>query len=130
LIGGEVQVLLTNMASLLPHAKSGRIKMLGISSPKRSPLAPEVPTIAGAGVPRFEYTTWYGMLAPRATPQPVVAHLYKSVAKVLQAPQVKEKFSGQGLEVYASTPGEFEKYLAAEIEKWDKVVKAAGIKAE
>ena len=130
LLSNEVQVLMTNMASVLPYAKSGRIKMLGISSPKRSPLAAEVPTVAEAGVPGFEYATWYGMLAPAGTPKSVVDQLQAAIARLVKNPQVQERFTSQGLDVYASTPAEFNSYLNAEIVKWDKVVRAAGIKAE
>ena len=130
LLSGEVQVLLTNLASVLPHAKSGRIKMLAISSIKRSALAPEIPTVAEAGIPGFEYATWYGMLAPKGTPKQVVDQLQTAVAKLINTPLVQERFSTQGLDVYATTPAEFESYLKTEVAKWDNVVRAASIRAE
>jgi len=130
LLSGEVQVLLTNMASVLPHAKSGRIKLLGISSQKRSSLVPDIPTIAESGVSGFEYTTWYGMLVPSRTATAVVTQLQKTIATVVKTPLVQERFTSQGLDVYASTPAEFKSTLSSEIAKWDKVVRAAGIRAE
>jgi tripartite-type tricarboxylate transporter receptor subunit TctC len=130
LLAGETQILLTNMASVLPHAKSGRIRVLGISSLKRSSLAPDVPTIAESGLPGFEYMTWYGMLVPAATPKLLISRLYADAAKVLKTAQGRERLTAQGLEVYGSTPDEFAKYLRAEVEKWNKVVKAAGVRVD
>jgi tripartite-type tricarboxylate transporter receptor subunit TctC len=118
------------MASVLPHMKSGRIKALGVSSTKRSTLAPGVPTIAEAGVPGFEYLTWYGMLVPAGTPKPIVDRIQADTAKIIQAPQARERFSTQGLDVYGSSPSEFQAYLAAELAKWDKVIRATGVRVE
>ena len=130
LLSGEAQVLLTNMASVLPHRDSGRIRLLGISSARRSALAPEMPTLAESGLPGFEYTTWYGMLAPAATPKHIVHVLYADTTKILKRPDMQSRFKAQGLDVYGTSPEEFAKYLGAEIKKWDKVVRAAGISAE
>jgi tripartite-type tricarboxylate transporter receptor subunit TctC len=130
LLAGEAQVLLTNMASVVPHLKSGRIKALGVSSAKRSPLAPELPTIAEAGVPGFEYATWYGMLVPAGTPRPIIERIQGDTTKSIQAPQVRERFSGQGLEVYGNSPAEFQAYLGAELVKWDKLVRAAAVRLD
>lgn len=130
LLSGEAQVLLTNMASVVPHLTSGRIKALGVSSAKRSPLAPELPTIAEAGVPGFEYATWYGMLVPAGTPAPLVERIQGDTAKSIQAPQVRGRFVGQGLDVYGTTSAEFQIYLGAEIVKWDKLVRTASVRVE
>jgi tripartite-type tricarboxylate transporter receptor subunit TctC len=130
LLSGETQILLTNMASVLPHVKSGRVKALGVSGLKRSPLVPDLPTVAEAGVPGFEYTTWYGMLVPTGTPRPIVNRLQAGVAKIIKTPQVQERFARQGLDVYGTSSAEFETYLNAEIAKWDRVVRTAGVRAE
>jgi tripartite-type tricarboxylate transporter receptor subunit TctC len=130
LLAGETQILLTNMASVLPHVKSGRIRVLGISSFKRSALAPDVPTIAESGLAGFEYATWYGMLAPAGTPKPLVDRLQADTAKVIGTPHGRERLTAQGLEVYGSTPEEFRRYLSAEIKKWSKVVQAARLRVE
>lgn len=130
LLSGEAQILLTNMASVLPHLKSGRIKALGVSSIKRSALAPDVPTIAEAGVPGFEYMTWYGMLVPAGTPRPFVERIQADTAKVIHAPQARERFSMQGLDVYGNSPSEFQAYLNAELAKWDRVIRATGVRVE
>jgi tripartite-type tricarboxylate transporter receptor subunit TctC len=130
LLSNEAQVLLTNMASVLPHAKSGKIKALGISSLKRSPLAPEIAAIAESGVPGFEYTTWYGMLAPAATPKSIVTKIQNDAAKLVKSTTLNDKFTAQGLEVIASTSTDFERFLGLEVDKWDKVIRSAGIRAE
>ena len=130
LLAGEVQVLITNMASVLPQLKGGKIRALGVSSKERSPLAKDLPTIAEAGVPGFEYATWYGMLMPAGTSKAIVARVQSDTANVLKSPRVHDRLTAQGLEVYASTPVQFETYLREEIAKWDKVVKAAGIQTE
>ena len=129
LLSNEAQVLLTNMASVLPHVKSGRIKALGISSLKRSPLAPDIPAVAET-VPGFEYATWYGMLAPAGTADAIIAKIQTDTAMVLKSPLLRERFAAQGLEIFGTRPAEFERYLAGEIDKWDKVIKSAGIRAE
>lgn len=130
LLTGEAQILLTNIASVLPHMKSGRIKALGVSSTKRSALAPNVPTIAEAGIPGFEYMTWYGMLVPAGTPRSIVERIQADTAKTIQAPQARDRFSTQGLDVYGNSPSEFQAYLVAELAKWDKVIRATGVRVE
>lgn len=127
LLAGESQVLLTNMASVLPHVSGGRLKALGISSKARSPLAPQVPTIAESGLPGFEYATWYGMLVPSRTPAHIVAYMHKSAAEVMKSAEISKRFTGRGLQIYASSPSEFDRYLKDEVEKWARVVKAARI---
>ena len=130
LLSGETQILLTNMATVLPHVRSGRIKALGVSSLKRSPLAPDLPTVAEAGVPGFEYTTWYGMLVPAGAPQFIVNRLQADVANIITTPQLRERFAVQGLDIYGTSPAEFGTYLNTEIAKWDKVVRMAGVRAD
>ena len=130
LLSGEAQMLLTNMASVLPHVKSGRIRALGVSSTKRSMLAPEIPTITEAGIPGFEYMTWYGMLVPAGTPGNVVERIQADTAKVVGEPQVRERFSTQGLDAYGNSPSEFQTYLGSELVKWEKVIRATGIRVE
>ena len=128
LLSGEVQVLLTNMASTLPYVKSGKIKALGVSSLKRSPLAPALPTIAEAGIPGFEYATWYGMLVPDGTPRPVIARIQTDTAKIIGNVQVQERFARLGLTAYGTSPADFGTYLNAEIAKWDRLVRVAGVR--
>jgi len=118
------------MASLLPHVKSGKVKALGVSSRNRSPLAPELPTIAESGLPGFEYATWYGMLAPAGTAKQVVNLVQADTATLIKMPQNRERFTGQGLEVHGTTAAEFEGFLGAEVEKWGNLVRAVGVRVE
>lgn len=129
-VAGETHVLLTNMASVLPHIASGKLKAVGISSLKRSPAAPDVPTISETGLPGFEYSTWYGMLAPARTRPGVIDFIQRSIASLVKAPQVAERFTRQGLHTYASSPADFDRYLKAEVDRWARVVKAAKIRVE
>jgi tripartite-type tricarboxylate transporter receptor subunit TctC len=127
LLSGETQVLLTNMASMLPHVKSGRVRAIGVSSTRRSNLAKDLPTLAEAGLAGFEYATWYGMVAPRGVPGPVLGRIHSAVSRSMSKPTLEQRFSRQGLTVYASTPEDFHRYLTDEVAKWERVVKAAGI---
>jgi tripartite-type tricarboxylate transporter receptor subunit TctC len=129
-LAGEVQVLLTNMASVLPYIASGKLKAMGISSLARSKVAPQVPTLSESGLPGFEYATWYGMLVPARTQPALVDYMHASVAHVLKTPQVAERFTAQGLQPFASAPADFDRYLKAEVERWRKVVSAADIRME
>jgi len=130
LLSGEVQVLLTNMASLLPHVKSGKVRSLGVSSPQRSPLAPELPTIAEAGVPGFEYQTWYGMLVPAGTPGFLVQRIHQATAATIASSPFHDKLAQLGLTTYGSTPVQFDAYLKSEVRKWQEVIRVAGVQVE
>jgi len=130
LLSGEVQFMVTNMATALPQVRGGRLKGLGVTSAKRVAAAPDLPTLHEAGLAGFEYTTWYGMLAPAATPVVVIARLHEALAALAREPRMQERFASQGLELRFSTPAEFGAYLKAEIAKWDRVVKAAGLQAQ
>ena len=130
LIGGQVQMMVSTFASALPHAKSGRLRALAVTSAKRSSAAPEVPTLMEAGVPDFEYSTWYGLLAPAATRREIVDKLHAAALKVLGREDLKQRFEAQGVDALSSSPAEFSKYLRSETLKWGKVVKATGARAE
>jgi tripartite-type tricarboxylate transporter receptor subunit TctC len=127
LLGGETQVLFTNMASLLPHIKSGKIGALGVSSAKRSQLAPDLPTLAEAGLPGFEYATWYGMVAPKGLPRTVLTRWSASISEVMHADPLPRQFAGKGLAIHASSPVEFARYLSSELDRWQRLVTAASI---
>jgi tripartite-type tricarboxylate transporter receptor subunit TctC len=130
LIGGQVQMMVSTFASALPHTKSGRLRALAVTSAKRSGAAPDVPTLIEAGVPDFEYSTWYGLLAPAGTRRDIVDKLNAAVLKVVARDELKQRFEGQGVEALSSSPAEFSKYLASETQKWGKVVKATGARPE
>ncbi len=125
LLSGETQALLTNMASMLPHVKAGKVRALGVSSAQRSKLASNLPTLAEAGLAGFEYATWYEMVVPHGVPAPVLERIYSALSRSLAIPSLRERFSRQGLAIHASTPAEFRRYLREEVVKWQAVVKAA-----
>jgi tripartite-type tricarboxylate transporter receptor subunit TctC len=128
LLAGETQVLLTNMASVVPHVAAGRVKAVGISSKKRSPVAPQVPTLDESGLPGFEYATWYAMLVPARVKPALVTEIQSATAKVLRSPAIAKRLESQGLEIHATTAAEFGRFLESELARWDSVVKAADIK--
>ena len=128
LIAGQTQLIMATMASALPFVRSGRVRALAVTPAKRSAVVPDVPTLAEAGVPGFEYSTWYGLVVPAGTPQPVVTRLHEALVRILAAPDVKEKFASQGVEPAANSPREFNDYLKAEVAKWGRVIKASGMR--
>lgn len=131
LVAGRVAMIATSSMSLvIPHARSGRLRVLGITSASRAPALPEFPTIAESGVPGYEAVQWSGMLAPTGTPQEILARLSKETVAILRLPEVKERLESDGATVVASSPEEFAAFLRAETVKWAKVVKAAGIQPE
>ena len=130
LMSGELQVLMAGLATVLPQAKSGKIKVLAVSGSQRSRMAPEVQTVAEAGVPGYEFNVWYGMMAPGGTPRPIVTKLATEIARLLKAPVILERFAVAGLEPISNTPDEFTALLKREIPEWNKVAKAANIRVE
>jgi tripartite-type tricarboxylate transporter receptor subunit TctC len=130
LLGGQIAVMFDNMPSAIGHVKSGKLRPLAVTTPKRSPALPDVPTIAEAGVPGYEATSWFGLLAPAKTPAPVVARLNASILKALADPEVKKKMAEQGAEPYGETPAQFAGFIQSETAKWGKIVKQSGATAD
>jgi tripartite-type tricarboxylate transporter receptor subunit TctC len=130
MIAGQVDTMFDNTPNVLPHVRTGRLKALAISSRTRAPSAPEVPTVDEAGVPGYEVNVWFGVLTVAGTPAEVVQRLNTEMVKILNSAEIKERFGNVGVDVVASTPEYFAKYLKAEVERWAKVVKDAGIKAD
>lgn len=130
LLGGRTVVMFANLPEHLPSVKAGKLRALGVSSAKRSPQLPEVPTVAESGVPGFEVTVWYGMCAPAGVPKGIVAKLNAAVVKTLNLPEVKERLAQNSIEAGSSTPEEFAAFIRSETAKWAKVVKDAGVTAE
>jgi tripartite-type tricarboxylate transporter receptor subunit TctC len=127
LIGGEVQFMFPNLIAILPHLGTGKVRALGIASEERSSLAPDLPTMAEAGVRAFREGTWYGLLAPRGTPSSIVNLLNQEIAAALQARDIRDNLGRLGVFVSTlSTPGQFANLIRSDIEKWDRVLKAAG----
>ncbi len=130
LIGGQIHMAFSSVPAVLPHMKAGRLTALGIGSAKRSPALPIIPTIAEAGVPGYEYTTWYGIFAPARTPAPIVARLNKEIVKLLVTAELNERFVSQGADPAPTTSDELRDYMAAESVRWAKIIKTAGIRIE
>ena len=129
-IGGQVQFNLGSLVQMVPHVRSGKLKALGVSSAKRVAAMPEVPTIAEAGVPGYEVSNWWGLLAPAGTPAPVLDRLYKEIIAILDSPETRKRFELEGAEVMRMSPAEFANFVSQETVKWTRVVKEAGIKPE
>jgi tripartite-type tricarboxylate transporter receptor subunit TctC len=130
LLAGHVELMMANLLIALPHTRNNRVRTYGISSARRSPVAPEVPTIAEAGVPGYEVAQWFGILAPANTPREIVNRLHAATVRVLQDAQVKERFLADGAETVGNTPEQFAAIIRSDLEKWGKLVKAAGIKPD
>jgi len=129
-LGGQVQALFGSMPAVLPHAKAGRVRALAVGSAKRSPSYPEVPTVAESGYPGYEASLWLGFMAPAGTPQPVIGRLHKELVAVVGTPEMKETLLRNGAEPVTNTPDEFGALIKAEIVKYAKVVKAAGVRID
>jgi tripartite-type tricarboxylate transporter receptor subunit TctC len=130
LLGGRVTMMFDNMPSSLPLVREGKLRALGVTSAKRSPAAPDIPTIAESGLPGFEAVSWFALFAPANTPRPIVDKLQAEVSKILKMPDVSKKLLDLGLEPSGSTPDELAAYQKTEIAKWSKVVKDSGAKVE
>ena len=129
LLGGQMQLMFATMPAAMPHVRSGKLRAVAVTSAKRSQAMPELPTI-GETLKGYEASTWYGVLAPARTPRPIVTKLYGEIVKILGVAETRDKLLLQGFEPVGGTPAEFGAYIKSEIEKWGKVVKAAGIRAE
>ena len=130
MLAGQVSLSFPSMPSAVPHLKSGRLRALGVTTAKRSPAAPNIPTIAESGLPGYESTSWYGMLAPARTPPAIVTRLHEVIVAVLASPDMKDKLGSQGLDPVGNTPQQFAAVIKSEITKWAKVVKASGARPE
>ncbi len=130
LLGGQVSCMFDNMPSSLPHIKAGKLRAIAVTSARRSPAMPELPTIAEAGLPGYEAASWFGLLAPAGTPREIVTKLNHTIVESLKTPEMKERLSSQGAEPVGDSPEEFAAYIRSEIAKWAKVVKASGAKLD
>jgi tripartite-type tricarboxylate transporter receptor subunit TctC len=129
-MSGQVNIMFDNAPSAMPHIKGGKLKAIAVTSSTRSPALPNVPTIAEAGLPGFEASSWFGVLAPAGTPKDIVDRLSREIAKALATPEMRERLSAQGADSVGSTPEKFAEHIKSEIDKWAKVVKASGAKVD
>ena len=129
-IGGHTKLLFSSLVQTTPHIRSGKLKALGTGGSKRSPVLPDLPTIAEAGVPGYEAVNWWGVVAPAGTPAPIIARLHKAIQEVQTSAEVQKQFSSEGAEIVQMTPTEFAAFIEKEMTKWGRVVKEGGIKAQ
>ena len=129
-LAGNIQLVVIGIPAAAPQIKSGKLRALAVIAPQRSAALPDVPTVAEAGLPNFDVTTWYGLLAPAATPRPIIARLNAELVRVMQAPDLKERLAGMGIDTLTSSPEEFATYIGQEIAKWGDVVRKARLSAD
>ena len=130
LLGGEVSLMFANVTDIGSQIRSGKVKALAVTTPKRAGSLPDAPTLSESGLPGFEITSWFGLLAPAGTPAPIIARLNAEAARVLARADVRTTLGAQGLEVASSSPEQFGAHIRSEIAKFSRIAKAAGIKAE
>ena len=130
LIAGEIALTITGIPALLPHVKTGRLRALAVSSAQRSRAVPELPTIAEAGLPGYEATAWYGLVAPAGTSRDIIAKLNAEVLAALKHPEVADRLQAEGAEPSGGTPEQFAAFIQAETTRWAKVIKATGVKPQ
>ena len=129
-MSGEIQLGFPSMTSALPHVKAGKLKAFAITVKSRSALAPDIPTMAEAGVPGYEASIWNGLLAPAGTPRPIVNRLNAAVAQILKSPEAKERYANVGAEILYNSPEEFHALIKSDTAKWAKVIRARGIRVD
>ena len=130
LIGGQVDLMFDNVPNVLQQVKAGKLRALAVSSKERSPFIKELPAVAESGVPGFDVSVWFGVVAPAGAPQSVIAKLNAEINSILKLPEIRHTFNNQGVETAGGTPGDFSAFVAAQTIKWAKVVKDSGTKAE
>ena len=130
IIGGQIEIAFSSLPAAMSQIRTNRVRALAVTSARRSRLMPELPTIAEAGVPGYEATQWFGMLAPAGTPRPIIDRLNHEMDKLLKSPEVRDRLIADGTDPAPTTPEEFGAYIKSETEKWTKVIKAAGIKPQ
>lgn len=129
-LAGEIAANFPSVPTAMPYLKAGRLRGIGVTTLKRAQVLPDVPSIAEAGLPGYEATQWFGLLAPAGTPRTIIDRLYQESSRALRSAEMNERMTAEGLEVVAGTPEEFASYIRSETEKWTQVIKAAGIKPQ
>jgi len=130
LLGGHVVLIFDNLASVMPHVKTGRLRALAVTSLQRLPLVPELPTVSEAGLAGFELTGWHGLFAPAATPREIVQRLSAEVSRILNTAEMRQQLAAQGVEPVGSTPEQFAVFQKSEAAKWAQAIKVSGARAE
>jgi tripartite-type tricarboxylate transporter receptor subunit TctC len=130
LLGGHVVMFFSGMPPAMPHVKAGKLRAIAVSTATRSPAAPEVPTVAESGVRDFDISTWFGVLVPAATPKDVIGKLNGEISRALTLPDVRERLAREGAETAPNSPEQFGKFIQAEIEKFARIIKESGARAD
>jgi len=130
LLGGQVQLMFNPMPPLMPHVKSGKLKALAVGGTRRSPALPDVPTVAEAGVPGYEYVTWYSIVAPAKTPRSIVGAINARLVAVMSNPEIAQRLASQGAEPRSSTPEELARFIQDDFKRLGAVIRSARIKVE
>jgi tripartite-type tricarboxylate transporter receptor subunit TctC len=130
LMGGRVNVMFDNAPNVLSHVRAGKLKALAVTTARRSALAPEVPSLAEAGVPGYDVEVWFGVVAPAATPKEIIARLNAEIQRILALPDVKGRFAQVGVRTIGGSPEQFAAYLREQTEKWGKVARDAGVRVD
>jgi tripartite-type tricarboxylate transporter receptor subunit TctC len=130
LLSGEMHLYFGNIRAMMPHVRAGKLKALAVTSPKRSPAVPEIPTIAESGLPGYSMMAWWGLLAPAGTPKVIVTRLQAQVARMLKEPALRDRLAVVGIDSVGSSPEKFGAYIRQEIKTWSKVVKEAGVRID
>ncbi|MEQ1774308.1 MAG: tripartite tricarboxylate transporter substrate binding protein [Burkholderiales bacterium] len=130
LVGGQMQLMFSNLTAAIPHMKTGKLRALAVSGEKRTPLVPELPTVAEVALPGYAVTSWYGLMAPAGTPAEIIARLNTETVNAMRAPDMKERLAAEGADPMVGSAAEFAALLKTDIAKWAKVVKQAGITPE
>ncbi|HLF38117.1 MAG TPA: tripartite tricarboxylate transporter substrate binding protein [Burkholderiales bacterium] len=130
LLSGEVSLYFGNLPTVIRQVRAGKLRALAVSGLKRAPAAPDIPTVAESGVPGYETATWWGLSAPAKTPPAILARLHKEAIRAVNAPDVRQRLEGVGADIIGNTPEQYAAFIRNEIDKWAKVIKAAGIKGE
>jgi tripartite-type tricarboxylate transporter receptor subunit TctC len=129
-VAGQVTLMMSNLLSALPQIRAGRIRSIGVTGPRRATVAPDIPTIAEAGLPGYEVLQWYGVLVPAATPREIITRLNGAVTHAVQNPKVRSRIVADGGEPVGNTPEEFTRILHTDYKKWGDVVRQAGIRVD
>jgi len=130
IVSGETSVSFPATSAVIPHARTGKLRALAVTTPRRSAMAPDLPTVAESGLPGYDVTTWYGLMFPAGTSKEIIGRMNGAAASALANAAVKERYATTDLEPRSSTPEEFGAYIRSEIAKWAKVIKASGIPPE
>jgi tripartite-type tricarboxylate transporter receptor subunit TctC len=130
LVAGHVQLMFSDMAPFEPFVRAGKLKIMAVTTARRSKLYPELPTIAESGVPGYDLAGWYGVVAPAGTPRPIVERLHAEFTKAMHAPDMKERYEKLGVDPVESTPEQFGAYMSAETKKWGEIIKRSGVKLQ